>query len=295
MRSPFAVIVIAALIAALVSFGVVRASHVGTPAGGGVRESAYERVMRTGVIRCGYIVYPPYLLKDPNTGQMSGPAFDFMQVIAKELQVRLEWSEETGWGTFHEGLNGNRFDLMCVPVWQSGARARIALLTKPLYYNALYAFARTDDNRFDQDPELINRSDVKVAVIDGTPMQEVRHARFPGAQELALPDSADSSAVILNTATGKADVALENLDDVQSFNKGSSVKLKVVAGGQPMRLFANVLAVRQGEYALKAALDSVIEAVYNSGKGAAIVRIYSPSIEGAMPGYDTGNHSPGAK
>jgi polar amino acid transport system substrate-binding protein len=290
MRSPLGVIVVTALVAAMVSFGVMRftsSASSGSPAAA-VRESAYDRILRTGVIRCGYIVYPPYLLKDPNTGQMSGPAFDFMSVIAKELNVKLEWTEETGWGTFHEGLNGNRYDLMCVPVWQSGARARIALLSKPLYYNPVYAFARANDNRFDKDTESIDKPGIRIAVGDGNPTQETRRMKFPRTDELAVPDSADYSAVILNVATGKADVALENADNVARFNAASKDKLKVVGGGKPLRMFANVLAMRQGEFALKAALDSVIEAINNSGEASAIVQKYSPTITGAMPGYEVG-------
>lgn len=35
------------------------------------KESAYECVMRTGTLRCGYILLPPEMNKDPNTGALS--------------------------------------------------------------------------------------------------------------------------------------------------------------------------------------------------------------------------------
>ena len=33
----------------------------------GAKESAYDRVLRTGVLKCGYSVWPPYYTQDPNT------------------------------------------------------------------------------------------------------------------------------------------------------------------------------------------------------------------------------------
>ncbi|MCB1556441.1 MAG: hypothetical protein KDJ15_03915, partial [Alphaproteobacteria bacterium] len=39
-------------------------------------DSGYDRVMRTGTIRCGYIAFPPYLMQDLNTGEFSGLAYD---------------------------------------------------------------------------------------------------------------------------------------------------------------------------------------------------------------------------
>ncbi len=188
MRSSGSTILIAAVVAAVVSYGVVRGAMPKTDsASTTMKETTFERIRRTGVIRCGYIVFAPYLLKDPNNGQMSGVAYEIMQAVAKELSVKIEWTEETGWGTFHEGLNGNRFDLMCVPVWETGDRTHAALLTKPVYYNAMYAFARADDNRFDQNPESVNRSDVTVAYDDNGPSQAVHDTRFPLTHSIPPP------------------------------------------------------------------------------------------------------------
>jgi hypothetical protein len=36
------------------------------------KETLYQRVLRTKTIRCSYCAYPPYCLKDPNTGHMTG-------------------------------------------------------------------------------------------------------------------------------------------------------------------------------------------------------------------------------
>ncbi len=89
----------------------------------------------------------------------------------------------------------------------------------------------------------------------------------------------------MNVATRKADILLDNYDNVDRFNKGAEQKLKIAAGGQIIRVFGNVIPMRQGEFELKAALDAVIESIYNSGEAGAIVQKYAPSVQPAMPGY----------
>jgi ABC-type amino acid transport substrate-binding protein len=252
-----------------------------------VRESAFERVMRTKTIRCGYVVNPPYLLKDPNTGAMSGLAYEYVGAIAHELGLQVEWAEETGWGSFHEGLNGNRYDVMCVPVWQSGARAKIALLTIPLYYNSMYAFARTDDNRFDQNLDAANNPDIRVSVMDGDITQAIKQMRFPLAQEVAVTQINGSAEEFMNVATNKADIIFDIPEQLDRFNANATQRLKTAGGGQPVRLFGNVLAVKQGEFALKAMLDSTIESINTDGTAPQIVKKYGPAFRPIGPGYST--------
>ncbi len=47
-------------------------------------DSLYNRVIRTGKIRCAYIVCPPACVKDPNTGKLSGAAVEIMELLAKK-------------------------------------------------------------------------------------------------------------------------------------------------------------------------------------------------------------------
>ncbi len=47
-------------------------------------QSTYDRVIQSGKIRCGYIVYPPGCIKDPNTGKLSGIGIDTIELVAKK-------------------------------------------------------------------------------------------------------------------------------------------------------------------------------------------------------------------
>lgn len=241
--------------------------------------------MRTGTLRCGYVVWPPYLFKDPNTGAFSGISYDLITAISEEAGIKVTWTEETGWGTFHEGLNSGRYDAMCVGVWQSGARARAALLTKPAYYDGLYAFSKEEDKRFSEGIVSLDKPDVRIVVHEGDATQALRRMKFPHAQELALSPMSDSSQGVLSVAEGKADIDFESRFNVAKYNEMAKVKL-VPVEEKPVQLFGNSFAVKTGEYDLKFMLDSVIDTLVTSGKAEKILEPYKDSgFVAPAPGY----------
>jgi len=244
-------------------------------------ETALARVLRTQTLRCGYVLSEPYLLRDPNTGRFSGIAFDTMTALTKELGLKLDWAEETGWGSFQEGLNAGKFDAMCVPVYQSGARAKIALLTTPLFYTALFMTKREGDPRFDSH-ESINQPSVRIKTIDNVTMS-VKDDLFPQAQEDFAVQAVDETQLYLDVAARKADVGFGNQGGLRRFNASSSTKLAFALGGQPVRLFATSLAVKLGETDLKNALDTSIAALTTAGVTQKIVAPYAPQFRLSAP------------
>src|ERR1039458_10684502 len=76
-----------------------------------VAVSAKDRVLKRGVIRAGYAIYPPASFKDPNTGKISGICVDVLEEAAKNLGLKVEWTEEVPWGTMIEGLQNERYDI----------------------------------------------------------------------------------------------------------------------------------------------------------------------------------------
>lgn len=241
-------------------------------------ESAYERVTKTQTIRCGYIVWSPYLNRDPNSGQFSGLAFEYMDAIAKELDFKVEWTEEVGWGNMQEGINTGRYDMVCTPVYQSGQRAKAALLTRPIDYAQIFMYVRGDDNRFEKSLTSANDPSITMTVIDGDVTQAIRKSLFPHAKELAVPQFSDTAQMLLSVSTGKADIVFGNPENLRKFNASSTVKLKEAANGKPVRRFAQVFALGKGEYALKAMLDATIEALGTAGTIGKITQKYTPDF-----------------
>lgn len=66
-------------------------------------ESVYDRVMRTGTIRCGYLAWKDFIDIDPNTGAMTGIIHDYMDALSRNLGLKLEWTAEVGRGDYVAG------------------------------------------------------------------------------------------------------------------------------------------------------------------------------------------------
>src|SRR6266480_1820363 len=70
-----------------------------------VQNRAYERVLKTKTLYVAYISYPPSFIKDANTGEYSGIMHEVLQEMAKRLDLKVEYTEETAWGPMIEAVN----------------------------------------------------------------------------------------------------------------------------------------------------------------------------------------------
>ncbi|MBL3676824.1 MAG: transporter substrate-binding domain-containing protein [Alphaproteobacteria bacterium] len=239
-------------------------------------ESAYDRVMRTGDIRCGYIVYPPEMVRDPNTGQLSGSVYEIVEAAAERAGLTVQWVEEVPMTTMFEGLHSGRHDALCSGLYENAARARAVVFAVPVNYGVTYAFARTDDTRFDDDLATIDDSSITIAVIDGEIGQAIASARFPRARTLALPQLSDNSMVLESVATKKADVAFLQKANAAPFLANNPGKVKV-AGPGPVRTYpAPPMAFAPGELRLKFLMDAALREVLLDGTVERIVHSYDP-------------------
>jgi ABC-type amino acid transport substrate-binding protein len=256
------------------------------PAQAGDAQSAYERVISSGTIRCGYWTWPPYLLKDANTGALSGPTYDYMEAIGRELDLKIEWTEEVAAGTFTAGLNANRYDVMCMSIWPDAGRMKTLTMTTPIFYSAVFAVTRKDDHRFEGDLEKINAAGVRLTGIEGDVSYTVGPSDFPKAQASAMPQMTDIGLLLQNVADGKADVTFVDAGVVADFNKTNGDVLALVKDVPPVKIFPEVLGVKNGELHLKAMLDSAINVLDNNRFAAKILRGYQMSSYPAFADYD---------
>lgn len=229
------------------------------------QESAYERVMRTGEIRCGYIVWAPMFMKDPNTGEFSGIFYDYMEKIGDALDLTVRWTEEVTPATYVEALRARRFDMLCSADWPNASRGKYLDYVDPVFYLALVPFSRPDDTRFDNALSLINDPRVTVSVIDGEMSSIIARSDFPDAQTLELPQMADAAQMLMNVADGKADVAITALTTGLAFQEKNPGRLRQVPADRPVRLFPNTLSLPLGEDELRQVMNTVTRELHYSG------------------------------
>jgi ABC-type amino acid transport substrate-binding protein len=238
------------------------------------QESLYDRVIRAGKIRCAYFIYPPYSVKDPNSGKINGVGTDALQLVADKLGLKLEIVEEVGWGNMVEGLQTNRYDIVASPVWTNANRARVAGFSKPLFYSPIFAYIKKGNHRLPNRLEKLNSPDVTIATIDGETAQVIAESEIPKAKKLSMPQMTDCSQMLLNVATGKADLTFMEPTLAYLYMKNNPNSLEPLEGGRPIRLFPNCWMFRRGEYEFKAMLDTVLDEVINSGEMDRIIAKY---------------------
>jgi len=230
------------------------------------KETAYERVIRTGILRCGYDVYEPSIILDPNTKKMSGIFYDLMNEVGKRLSLKVDWSTQVGYGVIPQELALNRIDAFCGVVWPTAARARMGSFSVPVYYSAVYVFTRANDNRFDADYTKLNNPAYTVSIKDGDVAGSIAAADFPQTNHISIGEMAHTSQMLEDVATKKADATFNELVGFYNYSKTNPNKLKVVGRDKPpLRYFASTVMMGAEEYQLKTMIDVAIGELIQSG------------------------------
>jgi polar amino acid transport system substrate-binding protein len=237
------------------------------------KESTYDRVMRTGTIRCGYAMWPPFIMKDPNSGKLSGFEYDYMQALGDALHLKIDWSEEVGWGDFPSALNAGRIDAFCAGAWPSATRAREIDFTRPIVYQPLYAYVRAGDPRFDNNSAAIDDPSVTAVTMDGEMSSLVAASDFLKAKTVQLPQLSNASELLLNVVTGKGDVTFTDSITESRFAANNPGKIRRVVTKMPLRVFGVPLAIARGQDAFAHMVNIATDEMLLSGK---IEKILAP-------------------
>lgn len=241
------------------------------------KESVYDRIMRTGKIRAAYITYPPAVLKDTATGELSGTFYETLEQIAKNLELELEWTEEVGWGAQIEGLNADRYDIVGSPVWANPTRGKLTTMSRPVYYSGIGIYVRADDDRFGDDWTTINSPDVRIATIDGETGDLIARTQFPKAKRVSLPQLTDISQLFLEVTNNKADILFAEPYYGYEYLKNNPDTVKNIAAEKPIRVLGNCYMFKKNEPQMEEMMDTAIEDLQNSGFVDEVLRMYEPA------------------
>ena len=284
---PLSLIIAVIFFSALTSFVIVKTT---TPSGNVQHlsphaQSAYDLVVKTGTLRCGYAASPPNLTIDPNTKKLSGIDYDVWQAIGKQLGLKIEWTEEAGWGNFIEGLRANRYDAFCSQLWTDTTRTKYLSLTRPMVYSMLGTYVRSGDHRFDGNLDKLNSPDFTIPVIDGDVSVMMLETGFPQAKALTLPQTATLSDMFLSVITGKADALFLDPTMFSAFEKDNQGKLELVKNVPNSFVFSSRYGVKSGEIQLRDMIDTALQTLLDDGRLEKIIRHYSENYTLAKKNY----------
>ena len=228
-------------------------------------QSDYYRIVREGKIRVGYISYPPSFIHDPNTNQFSGIFHEVLQEIGRRAQLKIEYTEEVGWGTMIEAIQTNKVDIICTGVWPTIERGKQINFTSPLYYSVIKAYTRYGNNNLDGDIAKLNSSEFSVSAIDGEMTSIIANSDFPKAKLASLPQTTDISQLLLEVANGKADATFAEPAVAGAFMASNPNKIKEIQKIEPLRIFPNTMIVGKSNYELLSTLNIALEELHNNG------------------------------
>ncbi|MCB1537855.1 MAG: transporter substrate-binding domain-containing protein [Rhodospirillales bacterium] len=240
-------------------------------------ESAYQRVQRTGTIRCGYLVWTPMMQVDPNTGALSGMNYEYMEAVAKTLGLKIDWVREVPPGQQVEELRTGTIDAICsadgplVP-----AMARYVFYTRPIARFPFRIYMRKGDPRLKEGMDKLNADNIRFTIVDGDLSGSVIGMRFPKAKRLSLAMNADPSQMMMDVVTRKADALINDDFTMAAYLKSNPDALQRVEPDIPVADIPNAFSVLQGPdgLPLKTLLDQGIENVKNFGIEAEIFKNY---------------------
>lgn len=210
------------------------------------RPGLVDSIDRHQALRVGYGVFPPYTYEDPKTGKVSGVSVDIINEIARQLKINVQWTR-FNWNTMKADLDRGQFDVLADAVFQTPARGREMTFTEPFAYFAIgIGVVRKDDIRFLKF-EDINNPKVKVAVGQGFAEETFVISRAPKATVIAIPSSTDTAAPVATVLSGRADIAIVNLDDARRYVGAHPEQLRILWADKPPAYVPAGFTVRYGD------------------------------------------------
>jgi polar amino acid transport system substrate-binding protein len=242
------------------------------------KESVYERVMRTGTLRCGYFEEAPFTSTDPNTKKKTGIAVELADKMASDLGLKVEWVDGFSFGNIAEDLRNEKFDAICGDLFIL-PRAGQVDYTVPYGYVPLYAYTQAGRTEFDghiDETDQLDWSKVTIAGLDGEGGTTIAQKKIPQAKFNILPQISQTGEMLMTVAYRKADMAVVMPTVFKEFNKNNPGKLQKITAARPFYVYDVTFGVKPGESALKNMFDYMIRRYEASGELQDLFRKYDP-------------------
>lgn len=268
-------ILISATVALLISLGTYHYVEPQNSAqAADQQESAFERVLRTNTLRCGYWNWSPLFSVDGNTKELGGIFYEYTNAIGEVLDINIEWVEELGFADFYLAIQSGKIDAMCAGVWPLAPRAKVMEFTDPIFYIPMHFYTRKGDTRFDNNIDAINSPDVKISTMDGLVAHGILKQSYSNADIKSITELNTVSDLYEMLTTGKVDVTLNDVFTTNEYTKNNPNTLHKVAHTHPFSQFGNTIAVNKDEMKLKRLLDFATRQLQASGVVEKIIQKY---------------------
>ncbi|MBZ9672661.1 transporter substrate-binding domain-containing protein [Mesorhizobium sp. B2-1-8] len=182
-------------------------------------EGYWQKVQQAGVLRCGAAVAPPYIMRDPASGEYSGFFADLCREFADALKVKPEFVDTT-WDNIVAGLQAGKWD-MSLALNRTPARAMAVNFSIPAMEYQISLAYNKDNSKIPANPASIadiDKPDVTLAVMSGTAQDKAISAAVKKAQILRLPGNDETRLAVTSK---RADILVDASDTNQLFTQSN--------------------------------------------------------------------------
>ncbi|HHT9122665.1 MAG TPA: substrate-binding periplasmic protein [Candidatus Wunengus sp. YC63] len=234
------------------------------------QEDTFHKIKREGILRVGYILASPWCFRDPKTGELKGTFVETVEEIARQMEVKVEFTEST-FSTFIAGLLTKKYDLSIAPTFSTIPRAKSVAFSIPLMAAGNSAIIRKDELRFTTLAD-IDQERIVVAVTQGEQGHEYAKANFKKA-EIRVLSGGDQNLTFSEVLAGRADVALGDAWFSSKFAAEHS-EAKDLFAKNPYNITPVAWSVRYEDTSLLVFINTALEYLDTIGKLSEIDKKY---------------------
>jgi polar amino acid transport system substrate-binding protein len=182
-------------------------------------EGYWQGVQKSGTLRCGAAVAPPYVMRDPASGEYSGFYADLCREFAEVLQVKPEFVDTT-WDNIVAGLQAGKWDVS-LALNRTPARAMAVQFSIPAMEYQISLAYNKDNPKIPAGAASvsdIDKADVTLAVMSGTAQDKAISAAVKTATILRLPTNDETRLAVVSR---RADILVDASDTNQLFTQSN--------------------------------------------------------------------------
>ncbi len=270
MDRKYTSVTIVALIALILSVATLASRDKATGTAD-LSENTLTKIQTTKTLDVCYAVWPPAVIKDATTGELSGHDIDSMHLLAKNLGATASFHETT-FGDMAAGIQSGLCDVG-TSLFVNIPRAAAIAFSDPMYCAGNSGLVRKGDTRFQTIADA-DKAGITVATATGEAGNIYAKANFTKATIASIDvQSSDLSRFLLEVTSGRADIGIADANTIHLFAAAHPETTEVFTT-QPFGLSPVAFPVRQGNQDFLNFLNNALLSMQTDGTWSAFEKAY---------------------
>jgi polar amino acid transport system substrate-binding protein len=232
------------------------------------KNSVLAKVKKGGTLDVGFAQLPLWFFKDPKSGELRGVYKELVDMLAKDLEMTLNWHEVT-FANSTIALRSGDYDLFGSSATYTVPRGTVCNYVGPLWAKGSLAVIRkADGSKFKTAADLDN-PDVTIAVNAGSSDEQRMPRLFPKAKFIAI--AGQYSMATEPVRGGRATACIVGDTEAIALVKRNPDWATIVDAKNSLDKRPNTWMVRYGDVPWKQFLDTWCDYAITSGE---VQRLY---------------------